>query len=58
MKLILEVTKLPSNVLDGAVSIDRPRSRVFGEKSSSDCVSEDLGVRRINEACLEAYSGG
>lgn len=57
MRSRVGVKKLPSNVLSGAISIGRPRSKIFSEKISSSCVSEDLGVRRINEDCLEVYSG-
>ena len=57
MRSRVGVKKLPSNVLSGAISIGRSRSKIFSEKISSSCVSEDLGVRRINEDCLEVYSG-
>jgi hypothetical protein len=57
MKSKVGVKRLPSNVLAGATSMDLAGSRRFGKKISSDCVSQGLGVRRINESCLEVHSG-
>lgn len=57
MKSKVGVKRLPSNVLAGATSIDLAGSRRFSKKISSDCVSRGLGVRRINESCLEVHSG-
>ncbi|MDG9881883.1 hypothetical protein N7650_03440 [Pseudomonas sp. GD04058] len=52
------VKKLPQNVLANAIPIKRYRTMSFNKNISPDCVSEDLGVRRANEACLEVFSGG
>ena len=57
MKSRAEIQKLPPNFLAGAVPINRLAYTIFNRKISSDCVSEDLGVRRVNVDCLEVYSG-
>lgn len=58
MKSRIGVKKLPSYVLEGARSISRNYSCKFKIKIGPDCVSEYLGVRRVNETCLEVFSGG
>ena len=58
MKSRVGVKKLPSHVLEGARKISRSHSSGFKNKISPDCVNEYLGVRKLNETCLEVFSGG
>ena len=51
------IKKLPSYVLAGARPISRSRSNFFTTKVGPDCVNEYLGVRRVNETCLELFPG-
>ena len=51
------IKKLPSYVLAGSTPISRPYSNRFRIKLGPDCVNEYLGVRRINETCLEMFPG-
>lgn len=57
MRSRVGVKKLPSYVLSGARPISRPYSNVFRMKLGPDCVNEYLGVRRVNETCLEVFPG-
>lgn len=57
MKSRAGVKKLPSYVLSGAKPISRPYSNRFRMKRGPDYVNEYLGVRRVNETCLEVFPG-
>lgn len=57
MRSRVGIKKLPSYVLAGARPISRSCSSVFSIKVGSECVNEYLGVRRVNETCLEAFPG-
>ena len=58
MKLGVKIKKLPSYVLEGARPISRSGPSGFKGEVSQECVNEYLGVRRLNEMCLEVFSGG
>lgn len=52
-----QVKRLPSYVLSRGHSIPRTSSGYKNSCVDEDYVAEDIGIRRMNEACLEVYSG-
>lgn len=58
MKSSDKVKKLPSHILGRGSPISRGFSRFRRIDADEDYVDEGIGIRRINETCLEVYSGG
>lgn len=52
-----KIERLPSYALSRGVSLLRTSSGYMSSCADEDYVAEGIGIRRMNETCLEVYSG-